>query len=81
MPHRHRTGLRFSYENSGFFSQEFTAAIVSAGARARVETFEAAVPVFYRDMEEESGCHGTTGWPKILGVFYRRRSPGRQITA
>ena len=36
-------------ENSGFFSQEFTAAIVSAGARARLETLEAGVPVFYRD--------------------------------
>jgi hypothetical protein len=36
-------------ENSGFFSQEFTDAIVSAGARARLETLEAGVPVFYRD--------------------------------
>jgi hypothetical protein len=36
-------------ENSGFFSQEFTAAIVSAGARACLETLEASVPVFYRD--------------------------------
>ena len=36
-------------ENSDFFSQEFIAAIVSAGARARQETLEAGVPVFYRD--------------------------------
>jgi hypothetical protein len=36
-------------ENSCFFSQEFTAAIVSAGARACLETLEAGVPVFYRD--------------------------------
>jgi len=38
-------------EKSGFFSQEFTAAIISAGARARLETLEAGVPVFYRDWE------------------------------
>ena len=36
-------------ENSGFFSQEFMAAIVSAGARALLETLAAGVPVFYRD--------------------------------
>lgn len=36
-------------ESGGFFSQEFKAAIVSAGARARLETLEAGVPVFYRD--------------------------------
>jgi hypothetical protein len=36
-------------ENGGFFSEEFTAAIVSAGARARLETLEAGVPVFYWD--------------------------------
>jgi hypothetical protein len=36
-------------ENGGFFPQEFTAAIISAGARARLETLEAGVPVFYRD--------------------------------
>jgi hypothetical protein len=36
-------------ENGGFFSQEFTAAIVSAGACARRETLEAGVPVFYLD--------------------------------
>jgi hypothetical protein len=35
-------------ENSGFFSREFTAAIVSAGTRARRETLAAGVPVFYR---------------------------------
>ena len=38
-------------ENSGFFSEEFTAAIISAAARARLETLEAGVPVFYRDWE------------------------------
>ena len=31
------------------FSDEFAAAVVSAGARARKETLEAGVPVFYRD--------------------------------
>jgi hypothetical protein len=36
-------------ENGGFFSQEFMAAIASAGARARLETLEAGVPVFYWD--------------------------------
>ena len=36
-------------ENSDYFSPEFTAAIISAGARARLETLAAGVPVFYRD--------------------------------
>ena len=36
-------------ENGSFFSQEFIAEIVSAGARARLETLQAGVPVFYRD--------------------------------
>jgi hypothetical protein len=31
------------------FSDEFTAAVALAGARARKETLEAGVPVFYRD--------------------------------
>jgi hypothetical protein len=48
---RHIIGLIYNLvmENSGFFSQEFAAAIVSAGARARLETLKAGVPVFYRD--------------------------------
>jgi hypothetical protein len=48
---RHTVGLIYNLdmENGGFFPQEFTAAIVSAGARARLETLKAGVPVFYRD--------------------------------
>jgi len=49
-------------DNSDFFSPEFTAAIIAASARARLETLEAGVPVFYRDwkrnldvMEEPDG--------------------------
>ena len=36
-------------ENSPFFQQDFTLAIILAGARARLETLKAGVPVFYRD--------------------------------
>lgn len=36
-------------ENGGFLSEEFTSAIILAGARARLETLKAGVPVFYRD--------------------------------
>ena len=32
-----------------FFPDAFSAAIISAGARARLETLKAGVPVFYRD--------------------------------
>jgi hypothetical protein len=32
-----------------FFQEEFSAAIISAGASARLETLKAGVPVFYRD--------------------------------
>jgi hypothetical protein len=32
-----------------FFPEEFKAAIVSPGARARIGTLQAGVPVFYRD--------------------------------
>ncbi len=45
-----------------FFDEEFKAAIRLAGARARLETLQAGVPVFYRDtrrnldiMEHPSG--------------------------
>lgn len=45
-----------------FLGEEFAAAVVAAGARARLETLQAGVPVFYRDskrniyvMEEPSG--------------------------
>jgi hypothetical protein len=34
-------------ENCGFFPQEFTAAIILAGARARLETLKAGVPVLF----------------------------------
>jgi hypothetical protein len=36
-------------ENGDFFGDAFSAAIISAGARARLETLKAGVPVFYRD--------------------------------
>jgi hypothetical protein len=36
-------------ENGEFFQEAFSAAVVSAGARARLETLQAGVPVFYRD--------------------------------
>lgn len=36
---------------SPFFTDEFTSAVESACARARVETLRAGVPVFYRDAE------------------------------
>jgi hypothetical protein len=36
-------------ENGEFFQEEFTAAVIAAGARARLETLQAGVPVFYRD--------------------------------
>jgi hypothetical protein len=36
-------------ENGEFFSEAFSAAIIRAGARARLETLKAGVPVFYRD--------------------------------
>ena len=45
-----------------FFDDEFKAAVRLAGARARIETLQAGVPVFYRDtrrnldiMEHPSG--------------------------
>jgi hypothetical protein len=38
-------------DNGGFFTEEFTAAIIAAGARARLETLKAGVPVFYLDRE------------------------------
>ncbi len=47
---------------SSFFDDEFKAAIRLAGDRARIETLQAGVPVFYRDagwnldiMEHPSG--------------------------
>jgi hypothetical protein len=39
-------------ENGEFFSDGFSAAIVSAGSRARLETLKAGVPVFYRDWKQ-----------------------------
>jgi hypothetical protein len=34
-----------------FFDDEFKIAVQRAGARARIETLEAGVPVFYRDVQ------------------------------
>lgn len=39
-------------ENGEFFSDAFSAAIVSAGSRARLETLRAGIPVFYRDWKQ-----------------------------
>ncbi len=38
-------------EKNDFLPDSFTAAILSAGARARLETLQAGVPVFYLDRE------------------------------
>jgi hypothetical protein len=37
-------------ESGQFFDEEFKAAVRLAGAQARLETLQAGVPVFYRDM-------------------------------
>jgi hypothetical protein len=39
-------------ENGEFFTDAFTAAIIAAGARARLETLQAGVPVFYWDRKQ-----------------------------
>jgi hypothetical protein len=39
-------------ENGTFFDEAFTAAVISASARARQETLNAGVPVFYRDWKQ-----------------------------
>ncbi len=39
-------------ENGEFFSEAFTAAIIAAGSRARLETLQAGVPVFYWDRKQ-----------------------------
>ena len=38
-------------ETSPFLREEFTSAIILAGARARLETLKAGVAVFYRDWD------------------------------
>lgn len=45
----HRGIYNRDMENGQFFQGAFSASIISAGARARLETLEAGVPVFYRD--------------------------------
>jgi hypothetical protein len=40
-------------EDDHYFTEEFRAAIVAAGARARLETLQAGVPVFYRDWKQK----------------------------
>ena len=40
-------------ETGDFFSQEFIAAVISAGVRDRLETLEAGVPVFYWDWKRD----------------------------
>jgi hypothetical protein len=40
-------------ESRGFFTQEFIDAIIAAGARARLETLKAGVPVFYLDRKSK----------------------------
>jgi len=34
---------------SNYFQEDFIAEVIAAGARARIETLEAGVPVFYLD--------------------------------
>jgi hypothetical protein len=41
--------MKSRMDKSEFLSDEFKAATVEAGRRARIETLEAGVPVFYRD--------------------------------
>ena len=36
-------------EHGAFFPEAFSAVVILAGARARLETLKAGVPVFYRD--------------------------------
>jgi hypothetical protein len=36
--------------NRDILGDDFTAAVIAAGARAREETLKAGVPVFYRDL-------------------------------
>jgi hypothetical protein len=38
-----------------FFDDQFKAAVRLAGARARIETLQAGVPVFYRDTRRNLG--------------------------
>jgi hypothetical protein len=39
-------------EDGEFFGESFSAAIISAGARARLDTLKAGIPVFYRDWKQ-----------------------------
>lgn len=39
-------------ENGEFFPDAFSAAIVAAGSRARLETLKAGIPVFYWDRKQ-----------------------------
>jgi hypothetical protein len=39
-------------ENREFFQEAFSAAIIAAGARARLETLKAGVAVFYWDWKQ-----------------------------
>jgi hypothetical protein len=39
-------------ENGELLSDGFSAAIVSAGAHARLETLKAGIPIFYRDWKQ-----------------------------
>jgi hypothetical protein len=41
----------WNMENRQFFPDGFSAAIVAAGSRARLETLKAGIAVFYRDRE------------------------------
>jgi hypothetical protein len=46
-------------ENRGFFPDGFSAAIVSAGSRARLETLKAGIPVFYWDWKQNLDVAGS----------------------
>jgi len=61
--HFHGAGLRYNRDmEEAYFGEGFIAGVIAAGARARIETLEAGVPVFYWDktlnldvMEEPDG--------------------------
>ncbi len=60
-----------------FFDDEFKAAVRRAGARARIETLQAGVPVFYHDagrnldiMEHPSG--------RKFEIRFLRNAPGEE---
>jgi hypothetical protein len=56
-------------ENGEFFTEEFTAAVIAAGARARLETLRAGVPAFYWDSERSLDVMEQTDGRKFEVAF------------